>query len=151
VRSRTLLVLGRLQRRKGRRPAARISLEEALRTFDELGTSLWGAKARGELRRLGMNPGQATELTPSEQRVAELTASGLTNREVAAALLVSPKTVEANLALIYQKLDIRSRAELGQRMAGRHSDDGAGCQHPARRATPGCQRVHVRRCAVQKV
>lgn len=116
-RARTLLVLGRLQRRKGRRRAARLSLEEAFRTFDELGTTLWAAKASDELRRLGMHAGQASELTPSEHRVAELTASGLTNREVAAALLVSPKTVEANLARIYQKLDIRSRAELGQRMA----------------------------------
>lgn len=116
-RARTLLVLGRLQRRKGKRRAARLSLEEAFRTFDELGTTLWAAKASDELRRLGMHAGQGGELTPSEHRVAELTASGLTNREVAAALLVSPKTVEANLARIYQKLDIRSRAELGQRMA----------------------------------
>jgi DNA-binding CsgD family transcriptional regulator len=115
-RSRTLLVLGRLQRRKGRRTAARLSLEEALSSFDQLSTTLWAAKASDELRRLGMHAGQASQLTPSEHRVAELTASGLTNREVAAALLVSPKTVEANLARIYQKLGIRSRAELGQRM-----------------------------------
>jgi DNA-binding CsgD family transcriptional regulator len=118
-RARTLLVLGRLQRRQGRRRAARASLEEALRAFDEIGTSLWAVKARRELDRLGMRPVPAMELTPSEQRVAELAASGLTNREVAAALLVSPKTVEANLARIYNKLGIRSRAELGRRMAGR--------------------------------
>ena len=116
-RARTLLVLGRLQRRQGRRRAARASLEEALRAFDGIGAELWAASARGELDRLGTHPTPATRLTPSEQRVAELTAGGLTNREVAAVLLVSPKTVEANLARIYQKLDIRSRAELGRRMA----------------------------------
>jgi DNA-binding NarL/FixJ family response regulator len=55
-------------------------------------------------------------LTPSERRVAELVATGKTNRDVAAELYISPKTVEANLARIYRKLDIRSRAELGHRM-----------------------------------
>ena len=55
-------------------------------------------------------------LTPSEKRVAELAASGMTNRNVAAALFISPKTVEVNLTRIYRKLDIHSRAELGRRM-----------------------------------
>ncbi len=118
-RARTLLVLGRLQRRQGKRRAGKSTLEEAMRTFGEIGTTLWSDKARGELRRLGTHPGPAAELTPTEQRVAELTASGLTNREVAAALLISPKTVEANLARIYRKLEIRSRAELGRRMVDR--------------------------------
>ena len=56
------------------------------------------------------------ELTETERRVAELAASGLTNREVAAQLFMSPKTVEANLARVYRKLGIRSRAELGARL-----------------------------------
>jgi DNA-binding NarL/FixJ family response regulator len=56
-------------------------------------------------------------LTPAEQRVAELAASGLTNRQVAAALFISPKTVESSLARVYRKLNIRSRAELGARIA----------------------------------
>jgi hypothetical protein len=56
-------------------------------------------------------------LTVSEQRVAELAAAGMTNRDVAAALFISPKTVEANLNRIYRKLGIRSRAELGRVMA----------------------------------
>jgi DNA-binding CsgD family transcriptional regulator len=56
-------------------------------------------------------------LTDSERRIAELAASGKTNRQVAEAAFVSPKTVEANLARVYQKLGIRSRAELGARMA----------------------------------
>jgi DNA-binding CsgD family transcriptional regulator len=53
-------------------------------------------------------------LTPAEQRVAELAATGMTTRDVAAALFISPKTVETNLARIYRKLNIRSRAELGR-------------------------------------
>jgi DNA-binding NarL/FixJ family response regulator len=53
-------------------------------------------------------------LTPSEERVAELAASGLTNRDIGAAVFISPKTVEATLARIYRKLDIHTRAELGR-------------------------------------
>ena len=58
--------------------------------------------------------GSTGQLTPSEQRVAELAASGMKNRDVANALFISPKTVEANLARIYRKLGIKSRAELGR-------------------------------------
>jgi len=56
-------------------------------------------------------------LTSAEQRVAELAAGGMTNREVAAALFISPKTVESTLARAYRKLEIHSRAELGARIA----------------------------------
>ena len=55
-------------------------------------------------------------LIPSEQRIAELAASGMTNQDFAAALFISSKTVEANLTRVYRKLAIRSRAELGQRI-----------------------------------
>jgi DNA-binding CsgD family transcriptional regulator len=116
-RARTLLVLGRLQRRHGKRRAAGDTLREAVRAFEDLGTALWAKKARGELQRLGVTPGETWDLTPSERRIAEMAAGGLTNRQVAAAILVSPKTVEASLARVYRKLDIRSRAELGRRMA----------------------------------
>jgi DNA-binding NarL/FixJ family response regulator len=58
-------------------------------------------------------------LTDAERRVAEATARGLTNREVAAALFLSPKTVEALLSSVYRKLELDSRAELGARMAER--------------------------------
>ena len=63
------------------------------------------------------------ELTGSELRVAELAATGLTNREIAKAAFMSEKTVEAHLARAYRKLGIRSRAELGARMAGRPASD----------------------------
>jgi ATP/maltotriose-dependent transcriptional regulator MalT len=119
-RARTLLVLGQIQRRRRQKRAAAVALEEAARVFDELGTPRWADRARAELERVsGATPAGRSRLTPSERRVAELAASGLTNREVAGALFISPKTVEANLARVYHKLGIHSRAELGQRMAER--------------------------------
>ena len=60
-----------------------------------------------------------TELTPTEQSVADLAASGRTNREVAKQLFISPKTVEVNLARVYRKLGVTSRAQLGAVMAAR--------------------------------
>ena len=67
---------------------------------------------------MGLRRSAPGELTAGERRVAELAAGGLTNREVAARAVISPKTVEANLARVYRKLGITSRAELGARMAG---------------------------------
>ncbi len=117
-RARSLLVMGPIQRRLRRWRAARESLEAARGSFDRLGASSWVARCESELGRLAprrsRDPG---ELTPSEQRVAELAAGGLTNREVAAKLFISPKTVEANLTRAYRKLAIGSRAELGQWLA----------------------------------
>jgi DNA-binding CsgD family transcriptional regulator len=114
--ARTLLVKGEIERRARRKAAARRSLERALAVFDQLGAALWVERARAELQRTGLRRATGDELTETEQRVAELAASGLTNREVAARLFMSSKTVEANLARIYRKLGIRSRAELGARL-----------------------------------
>jgi DNA-binding CsgD family transcriptional regulator len=116
-RGRTLLVLGLLQRRRNERRRAHESLTQALAIFEQLGAQLWAARTRRELRPLGGRPTSSEALTPGEQRVAELAASGLTNRQVAAALFISPKTVESNLARAYRKLAIRSRAELGAHVA----------------------------------
>ena len=116
--ARTLLVLGRVQRRAKRKAAARHSLEQALSIFEELPAPLWTERTREEIRRLGLRPVDRRELTETERRVAELAAAGLRNREVAARLFMSPKTVEANLARAYRKLGIHSRAELGARLAG---------------------------------
>jgi DNA-binding NarL/FixJ family response regulator len=111
--------------------SAKDSLDGALATFDELAAPLWAAKARAELARLGLRRGASDDLTESERRVAELAASGLKNREVAAALFMSPKTVEANLARAYRKLGIRSRAELGARLAGLEEDSRTNVgKHP---------------------
>ena len=113
----TLLVRGRLERRARRRRAAADSLGGAISIFEQLGAPAWLRQARAELDRVGLRRAP-TELTATERRVAELAASGLTTREVAAAAFLSPKTVEANLARVYRKLGIRSRAELGARMEG---------------------------------
>ena len=83
--------------------------------FDEIGRrARWAISARAELERVGLHPGPTDQLTPAEARVAELAATGHTNREVASLLFVSTKTVEAHLARVYRKLGIRSRAELGR-------------------------------------
>ncbi len=118
----TLLVQGRLQRRLKRKRLAADSLASALEIFEQLGAPAWIEQARAELGRVGLR--RAPEgLTPTELRVAELAASGLTNREVASAAFMSPKTVQANLTRVYRKLGIRSRAELGARMS-RQTEDG---------------------------
>lgn len=113
-RARTQLLLGQLQRRQRRKDAAAATLHEALRAFEAMGTPFWAGHARAELARTKVSPARDLGLTPTEQRVAERAASGMTNREVAAALFISPKTVEHNLSRVYRKLGIHSRAELGQ-------------------------------------
>jgi DNA-binding NarL/FixJ family response regulator len=115
-RARTLLLLGQIQRRQRRKEPASASLQEALGIFERLHAPLWADRARAELARANVGPRQSGQLTPSEQRVAELAASGMRNRDVATELFISPKTVEANLARIYRKLGIKSRAELGRHM-----------------------------------
>jgi DNA-binding CsgD family transcriptional regulator len=118
-RARTLLVNGVVERRARRRGDAKRSFEQALEIFERAGARLWAERARAELDRVGLRRTSRDELTEGERRVAELAAKGLTNREVAAALYLSPKTVDANLTRIYRKLGIKSRAELGARMAER--------------------------------
>jgi DNA-binding CsgD family transcriptional regulator len=115
--ARTLLVKGRLHRRLKQRRAAADVLGEALERFVRLGAATWEAQARAELARTGRRRPAPGELTPSELRVAELAAAGLRNREIAETAFMSPKTVEANLARVYRKLGIKSRAELGAHMA----------------------------------
>jgi DNA-binding NarL/FixJ family response regulator len=119
--ARTLLVAGQIERRCRSKQAARQSLERALEIFEQAGARLWAEKTREELRRTGLRHARPGHLTEAEWRVAELAASGLTNREVAAKLFISPKTVEANLARVYRKLDIHSRAELGARFGVGHA------------------------------
>ena len=120
--ARCLLVRGQLERRANRRLAAKDSLIRAREAFEALGSSPWVERAQMEMERLGLRHRDPDELTESERRIAQLAASGLTNRQVADVAFVSPKTVEANLARVYRKLDIRSRAELGARMASGSGD-----------------------------
>src|SRR6266545_1759191 len=116
-RARTLLALGEAQRRAKQRRAARETLQEALAVFEELGARVWIEKARAELARIGGRARSRGELTPTERRTAELVAEGRSNKEVAAALFVTPKTVDVNLSRIYAKLGVHSRTELARRLA----------------------------------
>jgi DNA-binding CsgD family transcriptional regulator/tetratricopeptide (TPR) repeat protein len=115
-RARTLLVLGRLERRLRHRRLATAALTEALTIFEDLGTPLWAAQARAELERGTAGRTPSPGLTPTEGRIAELAASGMNNHEIAAALFIARKTVEVNLSRIYRKLGIHSRIELYQVM-----------------------------------
>ncbi len=116
--ARTLLTLGRVERRLGERKAAEATLKRVLETLERVGSPRWADQARAELSALGLHAGPAYTLTPSEERVARMAASGLTNRQIASALQISPKTVDSHLGRVYRKLEIRSRAELGALMAG---------------------------------
>ena len=115
--ARTLLAQGIAQRRVRRRRAARETLERALAVFDELGATLWAQKARSEVARVGGRAPSGGDLTASERRLAELVAEGRSNKEAAAVLYVTPKTVETKLSRMYAKLGIHSRAELARRFA----------------------------------
>lgn len=115
-RGRTLLALGQGQRRAKRRRDARVSLELALAVFEELGASVWAETARGALARIGGRAPSGGKLTPTERKLAELVAEGRSNKEAAAELFVTPKTVETQLSRIYAKLGIHSRAELARHL-----------------------------------
>jgi tetratricopeptide (TPR) repeat protein len=101
-RARTALLLGEIQRRQRRKEAAAHTLHDALASFEALGVPLWAEKARAELDRCVVVARRPGGLTAGERKVAELAASGMTNRNVAEALFMSPKTVEANLARVYR-------------------------------------------------
>jgi DNA-binding CsgD family transcriptional regulator len=116
-RARTLLALGRTQRRAKKRGAARTTLEEALVEFERVGAPLWAEQARAELARISGRAPSSGELTEGERRIADLVAEGHTNREVAAALFLTEHSVETALTRVYRKLGVRSRAELARLLA----------------------------------
>jgi DNA-binding CsgD family transcriptional regulator len=123
---RTELCHGERLRRARRLRDAREPLRRALQRFEALGAAPWAARARSELRGAGGAGGavqiEATrELTPQELEVALAVAGGASNREVAAALYMSPKTVEAHLTRSFKKLGVRSRTQLAARL--NHSAD----------------------------
>jgi DNA-binding CsgD family transcriptional regulator len=120
--ARTLLLKGEVERRAKRRAAARRTLQRAIDLFDGLGASLWAERGRAELSRIGGRAPRSGGLTPTEEQVARLVAAGRTNREVAEALFVSVKTVDANLSRIFHKLGVRSRTELAIKMRERQPE-----------------------------
>ena len=110
------LLRGQLHRRLRQKQAAADALVEASEIFEQLGNPLWSARVNAERARGSVRPGHGAGLTPTEQRVAELAAEGLSNREIATAIYISVKTVESTLTRIYRKLGVRSRAMLGRRL-----------------------------------
>jgi DNA-binding CsgD family transcriptional regulator len=120
--ARTELLLGARLRRAGQRRSAREHLRRAKDRFEAMDLTLWARRAASELNATGetarpRTPAAQKPLTSQEARVATLVGQGLTNREVAAALFVSPKTVEYHLSNVYRKRGLRSRTELAHTMA----------------------------------
>jgi DNA-binding NarL/FixJ family response regulator len=111
-------------RRAGHRVAAREQLRIAAEAFRGMGFDAWTARAEGELAATGASarrrPDVGDSLTSQETRVALLVARGLSNRDIAAALFVSPRTVEHHVSSVLRKRGMRSRTEL----AGAFGDGG---------------------------
>jgi DNA-binding NarL/FixJ family response regulator len=128
--ARTRLLYGMRLRRAGRRVAAREQLHAARRDFLAMDLTVWAQRAADELagtgeRAVRSRAGSIRQaLTSQETRVALLVAQGMTNREVAASLFLSPKTVEHHLGAVLRKRGLRSRTELAVAMAGEPDADG---------------------------
>jgi DNA-binding CsgD family transcriptional regulator len=116
--ARTLLALGATRRRARMKRPAREALERALATFEELGARPWADKTRAELARIGGRRPATGELTPTERRIALLAAEGRSNKEIASALFVTPKTVGTQLSRIYRKVGVHSRTALARHISG---------------------------------
>ena len=117
--ARTQLLLGEQLRRQRRRVESREHLRAALEAFEALGAAPWADRARSELRASGetarrREPSTLAQLTPQELQVARFVAQGLSNKEVAAQLFLSPRTIDAHLRSDFAKLDIRSRTQLAR-------------------------------------
>jgi DNA-binding CsgD family transcriptional regulator len=119
---RTRLCWGEQLRRRRDRHRAKQQLERAVAVFDALGAQPWSDHARAELASIGVQieqpkPSGLQELTAREVQIAMAVARGATNRQAAAALFVSPKTVEHHLSHVYQKLNVTSRTQLASLIA----------------------------------
>jgi DNA-binding CsgD family transcriptional regulator len=115
-RARALLALGVVRRRGRQKRPAREAIEAAVDGFEALGAAGWAAKGRAELGRIGGRKPGGDELTPTERRLAELVAEGRSNKEIAAVLFVTPKTVGTMLSRLYAKVGVHSRTELVRRL-----------------------------------
>ncbi len=129
--ARTRLAYGERLRRSRSRVLARDQLRAAADAFEQLGARPWADRARAELAATGekrrqRDPSTVEELTPQELQIALLLTAGRTTREAAAALFLSPKTVEYHLRHVYGKFGIHSRDELDRKLAAQAPDDTAG-------------------------
>lgn len=117
----TVLLHGARLRRAGRRTEARVRLREAADAFAALGLDGWAERARSELAATGQTarrgPREGDPLSSQETRVALLVARGLANREIAAALFLSPRTVEHHVTSVLRKRGFRSRTEVAAAFA----------------------------------
>ena len=130
-RARTELCFGERLRRARRRREAREHLRSAAATFEQLAAEPWAARAATELRATGETVRRRDrtadeELTPQELQIALHAAVGESNREIGAALFLSPRTVEFHLTRVYRKLNIHSRAELIRRFSAGQASPGPG-------------------------
>jgi DNA-binding CsgD family transcriptional regulator len=120
--ARAQLLYGEWLRRQRRRLDARNHLRVAHELFADFGMEAFAERARVELEATGEHARKRTvdtldQLTPQEAQIAHLTASGYTNREIAAQLFISPSTVEYHLRKVFRKLDVTSRTQLARRVS----------------------------------
>jgi ATP/maltotriose-dependent transcriptional regulator MalT len=118
-RARIHLIYGEHLRRERQRLEARTQLRAALEGFEALGAEPWAERARSELRASGetarkRDPSTLSQLTPQELQIARLVAQGLSNKEVAAQLFLSPRTIDSHLRNVFAKLGITSRIQLAR-------------------------------------
>jgi DNA-binding CsgD family transcriptional regulator len=116
-RARTELLYGEWLRRQRRRQEARVHLRAALELFRTMGARLFAERAEAELRATGetarrRDPSTLDDLTPQELQIAALVAEGMTNREIAGQLFLSPRTIDYHLRKVFSKLGIASRTQL---------------------------------------
>ena len=117
--ARTDLLYGEWLRRKRKRREARPHLRRAAELFRQVGAPPWRDRAESELRATGetarrRDPSTLDQLTPQELQIAGLVAAGMTNRQVAAQLFLSPRTIDYHLRKVFSKLGVSSRTELVQ-------------------------------------
>ncbi len=130
------LAYGEFLRRARRRIEAREHLGAAFDAFESLGATLWAERARVELRASGQtarrrDPSTRDDLTAQELQIAQFVAQGLSNREVAAQLFLSPRTIDFHLRNVFRKLGIASRVQLARLELDRDEERVAAASEPA--------------------
>ncbi|MGW8884344.1 AAA family ATPase [Streptomyces sp. NPDC055749] len=136
-RGRALIALARVERRRRRRSAAQSALQAAAADFERAGAAPWlTLTTETPSRTAEPSPARGdtlSSLTDAELRLAQLVGQGASNQEAAAKLYLSVKTVEARLTRIYQKLDVRSRAQLATALNAwpGHRPAAAAAEYPA--------------------